>query len=80
MQFAQILPVKQLKKQEGLTRFLALLTLKKHFHAIIKRMRTKKALIRLKTFVKGYFFDKCRELFYSDVIRFDEKKEDQFQK
>ena len=77
---AQIMPMKQ-RLNMGLGNLMkAVLLVQKYVKRAQKRMRAKKALKRLDTFVKGYYFEKCRELFYADLFRVGyEKKEERLE-
>ena len=78
--FAEHIPQKQ-KLDKALEKVnKATLILQKWVSKVLKRARARRAFNRMDQFVKGYYFDQCRELFYADLFRVDEKKEEQLQK
>lgn len=78
--FDQVLPVKQRYDIARINVFNAISIIQKWCRKLQLRVRSKKAIARLNKFVKGYYFDKCRQLFYADLFRVDEKKVEQLER
>ena len=72
----RILPVKQRYESALFNVISAVLRIQRWCRKAVKQVRAKKALMNLNKFVLGYHFDQCRELFYADLFRVDDKKED----
>lgn len=72
-----LLPVKQRYDKALFTVNRSIQIIQKWCRKLQMRIHRKKAVALLNKFVKGYHFDKCRELFYADLFRIDEKKVEQ---
>ena len=72
---SRILPVKQQYETALNTVMKAIMVIQRLLRKAQKRIRAKRALNSLNLFVLGYHFDECKELFYADLFKVDDKKE-----